>query len=61
MDKEGNTIDFLLTAKRDKQAAFRFFTRSFGLNCKPSLINIDKSGGNKERGFNFEVQRLTKS
>ena len=25
VDKEGNTIDFLLTAKRDKAAAMRFF------------------------------------
>jgi putative transposase len=47
VDKEGNTIDFLLIAKRDKQAALRFFTRSIGRNGKPSLINIDKSGANK--------------
>ncbi|MGI9289484.1 MAG: IS6 family transposase [Pseudomonadales bacterium] len=46
VDKEGNTIDFLLTAKRDKQAARRFLNKAIGSNGKPSLINIDKSGAN---------------
>jgi putative transposase len=27
VDKQGNTIDFLLTAKRDKKAALRFLVR----------------------------------
>ncbi|MBV1880080.1 MAG: IS6 family transposase, partial [Pseudomonadales bacterium] len=47
VDKQGNTIDFLLTAKRDKKAALRFFTKAIGRNGKPGLINIDKSGANK--------------
>lgn len=47
VDKQGNTIDFLLTAKRDKKAALRFLTKAIGRNGKPSLINIDKSGANK--------------
>ena len=46
VDKENNTIDFLLTAKRDRKAALRFFTKAIGRNGKPSLINIDKSGAN---------------
>jgi len=46
VDKAGNTIDFLLTAKRDKKAALRFLTKAIGRNGKPSLINIDKSGAN---------------
>ena len=28
VDKSGNTIDFLLTAKRDKKAALRFFKKA---------------------------------
>ena len=46
MDKQGNTIDFLLTARRDKKAARRFLNKAIGSNGKPSLINIDKSGAN---------------
>jgi putative transposase len=47
VDKEGNTIDFLLTAKRDKKAARRYLKKAIGRNGEPSLINIDKSGANK--------------
>jgi transposase-like protein len=46
VDKQGNTIDFLLTTKRDKKAARRFLNKAIGSNGKPSLINIDKSGAN---------------
>lgn len=46
VDKQGNTIDFLLTAKRDKKAAQRFLNKAIGSNGKPSLVNIDKSGAN---------------
>jgi len=47
LDKQGNTVDFLLTAKRDKKAAFRFLTKANGRNVKPGVINTDKSGANK--------------
>jgi len=47
VDKEGNTIDFLLTAKRDTKAALRCFNKAIARNGKPGLINIDKSGANK--------------
>ena len=46
VDKEGNTIDFLLTAKQDKKAALRFLKKAIGLNGNPSLVNIDQSGAN---------------
>ncbi len=46
VDKQGNTVDFLLTAKRDKKAALRFLNKAIGSNGKPNLINIDKSGAN---------------
>ena len=46
VDKEGQTIDFLLTAHRDRNAARRFLEKAMK-NCgKPSLINIDQSGAN---------------
>jgi len=46
VDKQGNTIDFLLTTKRDKKTALRFFKKAIGSSGKPSLINIDKSDAN---------------
>ncbi len=46
VDKEGNTIDFLLTSKRDKKAAKRLLKKMINRNGKPGLINIDKSGAN---------------
>ena len=46
VDKHGDTVDFLLTAKRDTKAVRRFLTKAIGANGKPSLINIDKSGAN---------------
>ncbi len=46
VDKGGNTIDFLLTAKRDTKAALRFLKNAIGANNEPLKINIDKSGAN---------------
>jgi putative transposase len=46
VDKAGNTLDFLLTAKRDKKTALRFLTKAIGRNGKPGLINIDNSSAN---------------
>ena len=47
VDKEGNTIDFLLTAKRDKVAAMRFFEKAINDNGFPEKVAMDKSGANK--------------
>ena len=47
VDKEGNTIDFLLTKKRDTKAAKRFLIKAIGSNGLPEKITIDKSGANK--------------
>ena len=46
VDKDGNTVDFLLTAKRDTKAALRFLRQAIRNNCTPVKINIDKSGSN---------------
>ena len=62
VDKEGNTIDFLLTAKRDTKAARRFLNKAIGSNGKPSLINIDKSGANTAaiKQYNRDVNKRVK-
>ncbi len=46
VDKDGNTVDFLLTAKRDTKTALRFLGQAIRNNCTPVKINIDKSGSN---------------
>lgn len=46
VDKDGDTVDYLLTAKRDKKAAKRFLDKAIGANATPDKINIDKSGAN---------------
>jgi putative transposase len=46
VDKAGKTIDFLLTAKRDKAAARRFFEKAIGQNGSPETVTVDKSGAN---------------
>ncbi len=46
IDKQGQTIDFLLAAKRDTKAALRFLKKALNENRKPSLVNIDQNGAN---------------
>lgn len=47
VDKEGNTIDFMLSKNRDEAAAKAFFTKAIGSSGIPERITIDKSGANK--------------
>ena len=47
VDKEGKTVDFLLTAKRDKAAAMRFFEKAMKASGVPEKVTMDKSGANK--------------
>ena len=46
IDRDGDTIDFLLRAHRDYAAARRFFERTIVLHGVPEKITIDKSGAN---------------
>jgi len=46
VDTDGQTIDFLLTAKRDAAAALRFFRKAIRHHCEPEVVTIDKSGAN---------------
>lgn len=46
VDRDGNTIDFLLRANRDHAAARIFIERAIGLHGVPEKITIDKSGSN---------------
>ena len=76
VDKEGDTVDFLLTKKRDKKAATRFFKKAIRLNGAPEKVTIDKSGANtaalndmneervkagKQTSGNFRTSRRSKN
>ena len=45
VDSEGKTLDFLLSAKRDRKAAKRFFKKALKSrhNQQPRVINLDKN------------------
>ena len=45
VDSLGNTLDFLLTAKRDATAAERFFRKTLGATHTqpPGIVNVDKN------------------
>jgi putative transposase len=47
VDKQGQTVDFLLTTKRDTTAAMRFFEKAMENNDVPKIVTMDKSGANK--------------
>ena len=47
VDKEGKTVDFLLTARRDKAAAMRFFEKAMKASGVPEKVTMDKSGANQ--------------
>ena len=46
VDRDGQTLDFMLSERRDTAAARRFFKRAVGTNGIPERIVIDKSGAN---------------
>jgi putative transposase len=59
VDKQGNTVDFLLAAKRDRRAAQRFFTRAVK-NRLPKIVNIDKSGANTAGIGDYNAKHRTR-
>lgn len=46
IDRDGKTLDFMLSERRDTAAARRFFKRAICSNGTPDRIVIDKSGAN---------------
>ena len=62
VDKSGLTVDFMLTANRDRDAAMRFLNKAMSIHKKPSKINIDKSGANKAgiKSYNQENKKRIK-
>ena len=46
VDRDGQTVDFMLSERRDLPAARRFFRKAIARNGTPERIVIDKSGAN---------------
>jgi putative transposase len=59
VDKTGATVDFLLTAKRDRKAALRFLRKASGRHGAPAKITIDKSGANTAAIESFNADHDT--
>ena len=57
VDKEGKTVDFLLTAKRDASAARHFFEKAMRHSEVPDTVTMDKSGANKAALDQLNTQR----
>jgi len=60
VDKQGNTVDFLLTKRRQRMSAQSFLIKAIANNGKPELINIDKSGANKHAIRVYNKRSLSK-
>lgn len=59
VDNFGKTLDFMLSKRRNKPAATRFFARALEVNGLPCKIVIDRSGANTA-GINA-VNRMLRS
>ena len=60
VDKAGDTVDFMLSKKRDEAAATAFFTKAIGANGFPEKVTVDKSGANLAglNAINFQIEML---
>ena len=59
VDKAGQTVDFLLTAHRDRAAALRFLRQAIHSQGTPAKITIDKSGANKAAIGSYNTEEKT--
>ncbi len=65
VDRDGQTLDFLLTAQRDKKAALRFLRKAVRQHGLPEKVTINKSGANtaalealqEETGTKIEIRQ----
>lgn len=57
VDTRGQTIDFLLTAKRDAAAALRFFRKAIRHHGEPEVVILDKSVANTAALTIFNVAK----
>jgi putative transposase len=60
VNKEGQTIDFMLLKNRDREAAEKFLEKAIGCSGLPDKVTIDKSGANKAglEAINLQLEIL---
>jgi putative transposase len=46
VDSHGDTLDFMLSERRDEEAATAFFKQAINNNSFPDKVVMDKSGAN---------------
>jgi len=59
VDKEGHTIDFLLTPNRDRAAAEAFLRKAIRTQGLPEKITIDQSGSNTAAILHYNTMHKT--
>jgi len=59
VDKHGQTIDFLLTAQRDEEAALRFLKKAIRRHGVPEKITIDGSAANEATIKRYKAEHGT--
>jgi putative transposase len=59
IDKQGQTLDFMLSERRDEAAATAFFAKTIASNGRPDKVVIDKSGSNASGLFNMNCLLVT--
>ena len=47
IEKCGDTLEFMVSAKRDEESARKFFKKVIGKHGLPDKVNVDKSGANE--------------
>ena len=57
VDEAGAAVDFLLTARRNRNAALRFLCKAIGQNGVPAKITIDKSGANTAAIASYNLEQ----
>ncbi len=55
VDKEGNTLDFMLSEKRDEPEAQAFFEKAIASSGIPDKVTMDKNGANKDIQHNIKM------
>ena len=47
IDKDGDTLEFMVSEKRDEAAVTKFFKKAIGEHGLPDKVTVDKSGANE--------------